>query len=877
MIADIDLAGAWSVTLPDGVTHDVSLPGSLDLARVAPDGPDAGMAYLTRRHPFVGRAIYTRSFTVSAAQDGMTGVLVLERSHGKLGLTVDGAPIGRDLTLCTESRFLLGPLAAGSHEVVLIVDNSDFPAVGEALWDIYPTVAHSTSDHTQTNWNGVIGRMAVELTRGGAIAALKITPQAGGILVEAEIEAWDPNRYWPTFWTGAPGDALTLTVTLSDGRQVTKRRDFALTSSLHEISETLALPGAATWDEFHPVVHELTATWTRDGQAVAQRTETFGLREISREGRHILLNGRRIFLRGTLDCCIFPLTGHPPMDEPAWARVFATIRGHGLNHVRFHSWCPPRAAFAAADRMGLYLHVETPVWSSLGSDAELDAFIHQEAARIVAAYGNHPSFTMLAVGNEVAGPGLHAFLERFTRDWRARDSRRLYTGGSGWPTVQRADYLSKSEPRSHRWTEGLHSRLNARPLETLTDWSDWVAKVDQPLISHEIGQWCAFPDLDTMADYTGPLAPNAFARVEADLIAKGRRDKARDYLMVSGALQTALYKEDVEAALRTPDFAGFQLLGLQDFPGQGTALVGVVDAFWRPKPYDDPAAFAAFCGPIVPLLRAEGFVLRQGQSFHAAAQVAHYGADDLSAGEARWVLSLDGIAVGSGALPHGSLKAGALHDLGTVALETEGLPQGRYRLTLTAGGSQNGWDLWVMLPAKPALAICQSLDADTLARLESGEALVLSPSPETIAPNAELGHTTVFWNTFWTKGQAPHSLGLWNHTDHPIFADFPADQHTGWHQWVLTHGRRAMEVEGLTLSRIIDVVDDWNTTRDLTLLAEVQVGKGRLVLSAIDFTRDDPVVEALGAALERHLARPASLPILSRPALEAWAARELRA
>ncbi|MET3599725.1 sugar-binding domain-containing protein [Martelella mangrovi] len=889
MLHEIELSGEWDFALdPEGqglradwhtaaFEDSIALPGTIDLAEKTPAGPSAGMAYLTRRHPYVGPAWYARDFVVPDSQAGLHHDLMLERPHGEVRVWIDGLEIGRDLGLCTPNMFLLGQLEPGNHRIVLRVDNSDFPNVGQAIREKNPDVAHSTSEHTQSNWNGIVGAIRIE-ARAGRIARLDVTTGKTGIDLRIELDALDPSRTWPTFWTeGGHVDELHLTATLDDGRAVSQVLPLDIDSGYTPLDLTMPLPvDAARWDEFSPAIHRLKAEWRRDGAPVDFRETDFGLRHIEREGRHIRLNGRRIFLRGTLDCCIFPKTGHPPMDREGWRVAFGSVQEHGLNHVRFHSWCPPRAAFEVADELGLYLHVETPVWCALGSDPEIDAFTRREAERIVAEYGNHPSFVMLTVGNEVSGSGLHAWLERFLEEWCGRDPRRLYNGGSGWPSLKRADYLSKPEPRSHRWGEGLESRLNARSLETETDWSEWVQAEKVPLLGHEIGQWCVYPDLDSIPRYDGPLAPDAFDIVARDLESKGRRDSAYEKMMCSGALQTALYKEDIEASLRTPDYAGFQLLGLQDFPGQGTALVGVVDAFWSAKPYDDPVAFRRFCGPVVPLLLAPGFVLTKGAAFTAGAAVSLFTQHDLAAGEARWsVQDRDGGLRAEGTIAHDLLQTGDLHHLGDITVATDGLAQGRYTLTLFVGGADNSWDFWVFAEEKADLPIVTRLGAAELERLMAGESLVFAPAPETIVPNAELGFTTLFWNTVWTDGQPPQTLGLINRTEHPVFSTFPAERPSGWHEWELLHDRRALDLDGLGFGRIIDVIDDWNQNRDLALLAEAKVGAGRLIASAIDLTTPGrPVAAALSAAIARHLAAPETdAPELTPDAVSAWVKR----
>lgn len=895
MLTSIPLEGEWAFALdPDNrgeaeqwfqrdLGDTISLPGSVDEAKKTPLSRFRTMAHLSRRHPYVGKAWYARRFDVPEGLEDHFFHIALERPHGEVNIWLDGYKLGRDESLSTAVRMLAGKLSAGSHSLVMMIDNSRFEAVGEAIirdHALMGDVAHSKTDHTQTNWNGVVGYLRVEAAR-QQIARVDVDARSHKAKIDIELDVFDADNRWPTWWHGEHDNELALTFTFAgEDTRLEVRQPMAVDSGFTKLSLEVDLPERARlWDEFDPVVHALRVEWYRDGQMQDRYETAFGIRDFTRDGRHLVLNGRRVFLRGTLDCAIFPLTGYPPTDHAGWEKVFGTARAYGLNHIRYHSWCPPKAAFEVADRMGILLHVETPVWPVLGADPALDRYIHAEAERIVRDYGNHPSFVMLCVGNEVNGSGTHSFLERFIDKWQAQDARRLYTGGSGWPTVKRADYISKPEPRNQRWGEGLDGRLNARPLETMTDWSEWVDAVPMPLVSHEIGQWCVYPDLEEIAKYTGVLEARNFEMVKADLEAKGLANLAHALMMASGALQSQLYKEEMEAALRTADMAGVQLLGLQDFPGQGTALVGVVDAFWDEKPYVTPDQFREFCAPIVPLLRAERFVLSEGQCFAAKVQLAQFDAVPLPAGQLRWrLVDANGVAAREGTLAHHGLTSGALHDLGAIEIDTAGLhAPARYEVVIDLPGTdyRNRWALWTMPAPGEALPlpIISALDADALARLAAGETLVLTPPPEALKPNAILGHTAAFWNTLWTDGQAPHTLGLLNDTSHPLFRNFPSATHTDWHWFELSFRRRALDIAGTAFRAIVRVVDDWNENRDLLLLGEAQVGRGRLIISAIDLSgalESRPVARAMRTALATYLQYPAAAPQLTPDAVQTW-------
>lgn len=895
MLYSTSLAGTWSFALDpanigtgehwfEGALDDtIALPGSVDEAQKAPENRTRTMAHLTRRHPYVGAAWYARTFEVPADQEGLYQTLVLERPHGEVNVYLDGFKIGRDRSLSTEHRFLLGALSAGSHRLVLMIDNSRFEAVGEAIQYMgegFYDVAHSNTDHTQTNWNGVVGDLRIEAA-GGSIARLDIDSRDHNLSIAVDIEAFDPDRNWPTFWTRDADDRLRLTFSLA-GRQdpFVVEHPIAVESGFTPVQLSVQLPkDTPLWDEFDPNVHTLTVEWVRDGAVLDRRTSRFGIRAFTREGRRLRLNGRPVFLRGTLDCCIFPLTGYPPTDRAGWRKVFETVKAYGLNHVRFHSYCPPKAAFEVADDMGLLLAVESPVWPRLHADPNLDNFIWQECERIFQDYGNHPSFVMFAIGNELHGEGLHAFASKFVRHWRKHDPRRLYTGGSGWPTIPEADFDSKPEPRSQRWGEGLDGRLNARALETITDWSDWLERTDHPLIVHESGQWCVYPDFDEIEKYTGVLAPRSLEMVRDDLEAKGRLGEARDLLTASGTLQTLLYKEDIEASLRTKDFAGIQLLGLQDFTGQGTALVGVVDPFWDEKPYVTPGRFREFCAPVVPLIRSKTFVLERGQAIAGAVQVAHFGHAEMVIDRLDWLLVDEaGDRVAEGRLTFDPARSGDLYDAGALAIPTDGLKApARYECIISVPDTdyRNRWSFWVFERERAAgLALVDDLDHDVLSRVAAGESVILAPSPDRIKPNSVLGFTSIFWNTLWTRGQAPHTLGLVNDTAHPLFERFPSSPASDFHWWELVHGRRALEVSGLNARRIVKVVDDWNTNRDLALLAEIRVGAGRLIVCGFDIKTglaERPVARTMRNALAHYLSGPGEdAPILAPEVVLDW-------
>ncbi|HQG49158.1 MAG TPA: discoidin domain-containing protein, partial [Sedimentisphaerales bacterium] len=525
----------------------------------------------------------------------------------------------------------------------------------------------------------------------------------------------------------------------------------------------------------------------------------------------------------------------------------------GLNHIRFHSWCPPEAAFVAADELGFYYHVECSAWTTVGNGGPFDQWLYKESEAMVKAYGNHPSFVMMAYGNEPGGPNQKRFLGDFVAYWQKKDPRRLYTSAAGWPMIPENDYHSTPAPRIQQWGEGVKSRVNAKPSETMTDYSEFIQQhSDAPVISHEIGQWCVYPNFDEMKKYTGLLKPKNFEIFREQLDRNGMLYQARDFLLASGKLQTLLYKEDIESALRTPGFGGFQLLDLHDFPGQGTALVGVLDPFWDSKPYVTPKEYHRFCGPTVPLARLPRRIFESGDTLVARIDVAHFGAADLKDATPAWTLrDSTGEIVESGQFPRRTIKTGELSVLGEVkapmyvAREAD-----KFSLEVTIPGADaaNDWDLWVFPKSAPAepddeILIAQELGDEAIAHLAKGGKVLLLPSAVTIRNDEkhpiQMGFSSIFWNTVWTNWQAPHTLGILCDPKHPALRQFPTEFHTNWQWWELIHGAAPFILtEHRDLKPVVQVIDDWVTARKLALIFEVRVGHGKLLACSSDLTND---------------------------------------
>lgn len=783
---------------------------------------------------YTGAAWYQKKVTIPDGWKNKRILLSMERCHWETSLWVDGKEIGSQNSLGVPHRYLLPKLASGEHVFTLRVDNR--------IKEINPGPdAHSVSDNTQSNWNGVVGQIVLEAKPQAYISAVRIVPSLEKKIITTEITVDNLGKK-------ELKAELDLQVRLVGGNEVLpgSKKSYQLKKGENTIQLSYAMgDNPRLWDEFTPNVYALQVQLkTKAGSD--EITEHFGMRELTTKGTQIAVNGRPVFFRGTLECCIFPKTGFPPTDEAEWERIMKVCRTHGLNHLRFHSWCPPKAAFDVADRLGFYFYVECGAWShDLGNGKPIDQFIMDESERIVKEYGNHPSFCLFSYGNEPGGDGHVQYLTDFVKHWKAKDRRFLCTTAAGWPAIAENDWHCLPAPRIQGWGEGVKSIINSSDPGSNYDWSSKISQT-QPTISHEIGQWCVYPDLKERSKYTGVLKAKNFDIFEDRLRDNGLLSLADSFLLASGKLQALCYKADIEAALRTKGFGGFQLLDLHDFPGQGTALVGVLSPFWETKGYITPAEFNEFCNDIVPLARIDRFVLNSGEILNADIEIAQYSANDLLNAKTSWKLvSMDGCMIDSGSFSTTTIPTGTLTKVGELHQKMETKVPVQYMLEVSVGDYKNRWHIWVYPEAKEEpvdIKIATTLDKEALDALDRGGKVLLTPqfgSLRNEGPDSVIvGFSSIFWNTLWTNGQPPHTLGLLCDPSHPALSQFPTAYHSDF-QWqdAMSHCQAIpLKKLGDEITPIVRIIDDWFTARPFGMIVEMKVGKGKLLMCSADLT-----------------------------------------
>ena len=789
----ISLVGEWNVELgksssafaknkraSQGEVKRAILPGTIDTNYLgfAPKDTMETM-HLTRLYAYKGAARYSRTINIPKDWKKKPVELFLERTR-PTWVYVDGELVDSCNFISTPQRYLLPKkVKPGKHLLEIVVDN------GRGVPDQVYGSSHAYTEDTQTNWNGIIGEIRLEVK--------------------------------------------------SEERRVKKQR-----SASEGKANSNVLPDFAK--DFHI------------------------------KGAHFYANGHRIFLRGKHDAAVWPLTGHVEMSVEGWMKYLGICKEYGINHVRFHSWCPPEAAFVAADSLGIYLQPELPFWGSFDKkDERLMAFLHQEGENILREYGHHPSFRMMALGNELWGD--IDKMKEFVDDFRKIAPDKYYTFGSnyylGYQGIKEGmDYFTTCRIGGEGWgkynthTRGSFSFADAydggminhfHPNSTM-NFDEACNKAGIPIISHETGQFQTYPDYREIKKYTGVLHPYNFEAFRRRLAAAGMLSQADDFHKASGLWSVKLYKADIEMDLRTRNMAGFQLLDIQDYPGQGSAFVGILDAFMESKGITTPEEWRQWCSPVVPLLEVEKFCFEDGEKIQAKVKVANYGGSSLYGKKLKWK-----IGDAEGVMNIFTYDEGLI-DVGVLDKEISADKPTKLNVSLNIEETEarNSYDFWVYPKKaleKKGVIIAKDLNEKVVKVLEHGGKVLWMPTASShfVAADDTLLQAdnatpytvgglfqTDYWNyrMFKTicennkKKVSPGTLGILANPEHPIFKGFPTEMHTNWQWFPVIKESHPLVLDNFAKDYrpIVQVIDNIERNHKLGLVMEWKVGAGKLLV-----------------------------------------------
>ena len=923
--------------------ESVYLPGTTDTNQKGnPPARTDETTRLTRLHSFVGKALYKKKVMIPLSWKGCTILLHMERTKPTT-VFVDGNNTGSCDKISTPQCYdLTRFLPPGEHELCILVDNSE-----EAVPKQIVSNSHAYTEDTQTNWNGILGEFYLEARSNVFIDNLKVETDAANHELSCTVEIHGKLKKDMEL-------AFILIPSGSDyGVIISKQSIGKKDGDVNRYRVKYQDDALKPWSEFHPELYRIRVELSQGveykalgGNEMAESVvevphyidvaeTTFGLCDFKTQGTQFTVNGHSTFLRGKHDACVFPLLAHVPMSIEEWRHYFQVCKGYGTNHVRFHSWCPPDACFTAADIEGIYLQPELPFWGDFKRDDDrLMTFLLREGQDIIREYGHHPSFVMMALGNELWGdiPSMKMFVDQF----RQLAPKKLFTFGSnyylgyqGWK--EGMDYFTTCRVGGEEWGKfNTHTRgsfsfadtydggiLNHFYPNSSMNFSEGIKNCPVPVISHETAQFQTYPDFDEIKKYRGVLYPYNMEVFRSRLEKAGMLDQAKDFHKASGQWSMQLYKADIEMDLRTPGFGGFQLLDLQDYPGQGSAYVGVLDAFMESKGLITPKEFRGFCSPIVPLFVADKFCFTNDETLTGCFKLANYAEPT---GPYRWqdammkweFLKADGsiFACDSIAIPK---ESRGLVDLGKMTVNTSDITKAQ-KLTLrlnTYYNKESGqcftntYPLWVFpadvnpqvmlagnssssstgskkaavwsktskeskqksqTTAKTDIVVAHKYDVET-ARLLSGGATVLLMPDTTELQQLTVGglFQTDYWNyrMFKTisennkKPVSPGTLGILCDPKHPIFCDFPTDMHTSWQWFPIIKASRPFMLDNTAAQYrpIVQVIDNIERNHKLGLIFEFAVDKGKLLvcMSPLDKLCQYPEARQLYSSLLQYM------------------------
>lgn len=842
---EVDLSGTWGfqtdfmdfrrgsldVRYMHRLQDTIVLPAITDDYQIGWKSPYCHIDRLTRKYEYMGPAWYQREIAFPKEWAGKRIFMYFERTHWLSSIFVDTKEVSKldyiSVPHCHELTDFVKP--GKTHLITLCIDNRY--QYDTHKWN------HAHTEFTQINWNGILGEMKLIAVDPVYVDDMQLYPDVTEKTVTARLQIRN--------YTGKPFEGTArFHITGDDGYNLTRELPVNGKDSLVSFEGKIALgKDIQLWDEFHPNLYRVECkllTSVGETNYEHEKEVTFGMREVAQGKNHVLVNGHPIHLRGTVENAVFPKTGYAPVDDASWERIFRILKDYGMNHMRFHSWCPPAAAFRMADKLGVYLQVELPMWGPDGEPGEPARwdFFRREQKAILKEYGNHPSFILYCNGNEISGD--FDFIEELTRYGREHDSRRLFSGSTARKRVASDQFYT-----THQTTSGGATVYEGRPY---TDWD--ICKgtnIDVPVISHETGQRCVYPDYSIIAKFDGPVEARNLEKFRSQLEANGMGDQADDFFRASGAQTVFEYKDVIEAQLRTSTSAGFQLLSINDLPEQGYAPVGILDPFWDSKGLITPEEFRHFCSPTVPLLRFEKRVWNGGETFEAVAEVYNFSDRSLKNSKVSWqLLDEQGNTLRQGKLKTQTFLCDTVIRAGSFScILPEGSEPQKLTVQLLVGKDYvNSWDIWVypktgqLMQSTADVLYTTTFDAVAKQQLQAGKKVVLLPNPKQVKGRRSSFHNH-FWNPIMFKW-APMTLGWLIHDDSPVFDHFVTENHPDWQWWDILNYAKVIELQETpqALRPFIQTIDSYDSNRKLGIGFEARVGGGKLLVLALDTQKD---------------------------------------
>ncbi len=811
----------------------INLPGSTDEAQIGVPllEVEPFTIGLERKITYDGAFWTQRKINIPSNWEGKTVYFSMERLLLSSKVYWDGKFIGEDYGLAYPHKFLIDTtITAGEHVITVLVNKDDLR---------YQQYGHHVVNGNGISWNGIIGK--IELIAYNSKCHIK------NVIISPNILSKSIDINLSLVKNNIKNGKIVFSIR-KKGEKNFKQIKSEILDGIY-LKTNLAIPQPIElWSEFSANLYELQSEIFVDNEIIDSKIATFGMRNISTLDGNITINGNKVFMRGTLDNGVSPLNGYPDMNVEEWLRKFKIFKSYGINLVRFHTWCPPEAAFEAADELGIYLQ------------PELSGSPYSELDRILETYGNHPSFCMLSLNNEAFSH--NKLTKKIILDAKIKDNRHLYTCTthpvkadcvddfyvSAWGNHPINEWPNFNKIVGISWGGGDNvnvSRFNTTMPETKSDYRMDIVGINAPTLSHEVGQWIMMPKFDEIDKYSGTLRNTNYERFKRLFEKNHSIIFAEEFAQGSGKFSALLYKEEIESALRTPNFGGFELLGLRDYQGQWTAIVGILDIFTDSKGIVSAEEHRKYCNSIVPLARLEKRIFYNNERFSSEIDIANYSFNDLPKQTPEWqLLSTDNKIIHKGQLNTLDIKKGELTSFQKIDCSLENVNKSSklvLKVFIPNTEIENTWDIWVY-PSKGSTNIN---DVNIVTRnqinemeelLSKGEKVLLVLSKTDLEDSREGCFATVFWNSLFKWPQKSHTLGIYCDSKHPAFYSFPTENHSNWQWWDIAMNANAVNLNEFpkNFEPIISVIDSYHFNNKLSYLFECKIGNGKLLVSTID-------------------------------------------
>ncbi|MBD8068706.1 glycoside hydrolase family 2 protein [Bacillus sp. PS06] len=878
----LSLNGEWYFTLdPNNKYKAESVIGSSTKATINVPGSweEQGFGEPSTHNPigtwkklreYVGSAWYERDLLIPEELENQSIKLVISGVRWITKVWVNGQFVGEGESLVSDHVFDVTEFVQiGQTNKMVIYVNNDM---------IYPLHdSHIHSYHTATNWGGITGGVYLEASPKIGIQDIKFYPRLEEKYMDVHVSIKNSHLLHSNGF-------LSIQIVDQDLELISDVKALIVSDQVHV---AIDLPDDMIyWDDHNPYLYQMSASIVQSA-VIDQQTRKVGIREIKADGKQILLNGVPKFLRGYVDCCIFPQTGYPSWNKEDYLKQFQTVKEYGFNHVRLHGWTPPKPFWEAADEEGMLVQTELPHWSKMYTNravepiSEVHEFLSRELERVIETLNEHPSFVLLSLGNELIGQQGHPALNEQVRTCRMLDSTRLYTDNTGFGRL----------PAHDREGDFYVPTLNAHPPltnnyagtpNTYEDYNVITMQSDRPIIAHEHGQFTMYVRPQEAEKYQGVLRPHWLETTLKTLEKKGQLERIDEYIEASGTLQARAYKENIERARRTAGLSGIQLLDIRDFPGQGHATTGVLDAFWDSKGTITPEQFKGFNDEVVILMRSINRTHYAGEKLRVTIDVSNFSQDSFKDSELIWELKSNQQILSSDMIRVTEITPGDVSSLAVLAIDTPANGSHPLNLTVKLVGTNkvftNDWEFWTyerptlhkdveriwtdvgslgnsLFGAKYTgkigfdgfsykeekeidLAISDHLSTELLQYLlDGGKAWIMAEEGNQF-DEVKTRFLPIFWNYIWFPSQIGTTMGTIIH-DHPSLKNVPHDGRSNWNWFHLVDRATAINLETVPqIKPIVEVIDNHNRGKHLAYSFETKVGAGKLYVTTFNIVKN---------------------------------------